>query len=208
MYKFVKIAPNFGEKKGKGTWYFVPESKEQVSEHFQKIFGQEIKAGIHDKVAGYKHASSAWRQAVDAITMFNLKGLENNHWIINATLLENEVLSSRIRDFEMGRELYLADGVVSFCPRWDMFEKVDEVETNELVYPREAQFHFEEVRYLKWDVPGVTKGQHWYAKIGNMDVKDKDGNMKWDTREEAEAAAKWFCQELNYRVYFEKKELE
>ena len=40
MYKFVKIAPNFGERKGIGTWYFVPNSVEQVIEHFKKIFGQ------------------------------------------------------------------------------------------------------------------------------------------------------------------------
>ena len=88
-----------------------------------------------------------------------------------------------------------------------MYYKVDELESNELVYPSEAQFHFEEVRYMQWDVHGVTKGQHWYAKIGNMDVKDKDGNMKWNTKEEAEAAARWFCMELNHKVYFEKKQI-
>lgn len=202
MYKFVKIAPNFGERKGKGTWYFVPNSVEQVVEHFNKIFGQEIKAGVHDKVAGYKHASTAWRHAVDSVTRLNLNNLEYNHWALNATILETEVLNNRIKDFENGMEMYLADGVVQFSPRWDMYEVVDEVEGNELVYPREAQFHLEEVRYMQWDVPGVTKGQHWYAKIGNMDVKDKDGNMKWDTKEEAEEAAKWFCQELNWKTYF------
>ena len=202
MYKFVKIAPNFGERKGKGTWYFVPSSVDQVIEHFNKIFGQEIKAGVHDKVAGYKHASTAWREAVDMLTMFNLNGLEHNHWVMNATLLENEVLNNRINDFKKGREVYLADGVVQFSPNWDMYYKIDECESEELIYPKEAHFHLEEVRYLKWDVPGVTKGRHWYAKIGNMDVKDKDGNMKWDTKEEAEAAAEWFCTELNYKTYF------
>lgn len=205
MYKFVKIAPNFGERKGIGTWYFVPNSVEQVIEHFKKIFGQEIKAGVHDKIAGYKHASSAWRYAVDMLTMFNLNNLEYNNWVFNATVLENQVLNNRIKDFENGKEMYLANGVVQFSPRWDMYDKIDELESNELVYPRESQFHFEEVRYMQWDVPGITKGQHWYAKIGNMDVKDKDGNMKWDTKEEAEEAAKWFCNELNYHVYFAKK---
>ena len=205
MYKFVKIAPKFGEHKGIGTWYFVPNSVEQVIEHFKKIFGQEIKAGVHDKFNGYHHASTAWRQAIDELTRFNLNNLENNHWLLNATMLENEVLNNRIKDFESGMEMYLANGVTQFFPIWDRCEKIGEVESDELVYPVEAQFHFEEVRYLQWNMPGITKGQHWYAKIGNMDVKDKDGNMKWNTKEEAEAAAKWFCQELNHRVYFIKK---
>ena len=26
--------------------------------------------------------------------------------------------------------------------------------------------------------------------------------MKWNTKEEAEKAAEWFCQELNWRKYF------
>lgn len=44
----------------------------------------------------------------------------------------------------------------------------------------------EEVRIIQW--PG---GEHFYAKIGNQDVV-VNGKQKWDTREEAEAAAKKF----------------
>lgn len=203
MYKFVKIAPKSDKTKG-GTWYFTPNSVEQVIEHFNKIFGQEIKVGVSDYLNGYKHPSTAWSYAVDTINRFNINNLEHNNWLINATILENEVLSNRIKDFQNGLEFYLANGVVQFCPRWDMFEIVDEIDCEELIYPRESQYHLEEVRYLKWNVPGVTEGQHWYAKIGNMDVKDKEGNMKWDTKEEAENAAKWFCLNLNYSTYFDK----
>lgn len=215
MYKFVKIKPKnytkdsltkdaFYNRVSGGTWYFVPNSVEQVKEHFNKIFGQEIKAGVHDKVTGYKHASTPWRHAVDMITMFNLKNLENNHWLFNATLLENEVLNNRIKDFEKGKDIYLADGVVQFSPSWDMYEIVEEKEMNELIYPREAQYHLDEVRYMQWDVPGVSKGVHWYAKVGNFDIVDEKGNQKWDTKEEAMAAAEWFCQELNYKINFAK----
>jgi hypothetical protein len=75
---------------------------------------------------------------------------------------------------------------------------------NELIYPREAQYHLDEVRYMQWDVPGVSKGVHWYAKVGNFDIVDEKGNQKWDTKEEAMAAAEWFCQELNYKINFAK----
>lgn len=195
MYKFVKIAPKFEE--GKGAWYFVPNSVDQVAEHFRKIFGSEIKKGVHDKTAGYGHPSSAWRQAVDQITQFNAYGLEYNQWILNATLLENEVLNKRIRDFESGMEMYLSDGVTQFCPRWDMYEKVGETESGELVYPHEARYRAEDAEYMQWDVPGVTKGRHWYAKIGSRDVRGEDGRTKWATMEEAQAAVRWFCDSLN-----------
>ena len=58
---------------------------------------------------------------------------------------------------------------------------------------------------MQRDVPGFPKDKHWYAKIGNMDVRDEAGNMKWDTKEEAVKAAEWFCQYLNWKTYFGNK---
>ena len=125
---------------------------------------------------------------------------------MDAVNLENAVLRNRINDFLKYGEIYLADGVQQFMYREDMFEIIETVESKMLSYPREAQFHLEEVRYMQWDVPGFPKGEHWYAKIGNLDVRDKEGNMKWNTKAEAENAAAWFCQELNYKTYFTRKD--
>lgn len=201
MYKFVKIVSKYGgEKKKGGFWYFVPNSIDQVQEHFTKVFGQEIKAGIKDKVGAIevnKHPETAWRHAVDVANMFS-----GNPWLVDAVNLENQVLHNRINDFLNFGKIYLANGVQQLGFNESVHEIVEEVECEELVYPREAQFHLEEVRYMQWDVPGYPKGEHWYAKIGNMDVRDKQGNMKWNTKEEAEAAAAWFCQNLNYNTYF------
>ena len=201
MYKFVKIRPKNSNKNG--VWYFVPNSIEQVQEHFNKIFGQEISAGVKDKIGSIqenKHPETAWRYAVDITNMFS-----GNPWVIDAVNLENQVLHNRINDFLKYGDIYLANGVQQFMYREDMFEITETVESEMLSYPREAQFHLEEVRYMQWEVPGYPKGEHWYAKIGNMDVRDKDGNMKWNTKEEAEKAAAWFCQELNWKTYFGKK---
>lgn len=202
MYRFVKIRPKDKPEKN-GVWYFVPNSIEQVQEHFTKIFGQEISAGIKDKFGSIeknKHPETAWRYAVDITNMFS-----SNSWIIDAVKLENEVLHNRINDFLKYGDIYLADGVQQFMYRDDIFEITEEVNSEILSYPREAQYHFEEVRYMQWEVPGYPKGEHWYAKIGNLDVRDKKGNMKWNTKEEAEKAAAWFCQELNYKTYFGNK---
>ena len=49
MYHFVKIRPK-DKPEEKGFWYFVPNSIEQVQEHFNKFFGQEISTGVKDKI--------------------------------------------------------------------------------------------------------------------------------------------------------------
>ena len=198
MYKFVKIRPKNSEKKG--YWYFIPNSIEQVQEHFNKVFGEEISVGIKDKIGSIqlnKHPYTAWRHAVDVTNMFS-----GNPWIVDAVNLENKVLQGRINDFLKYGKIYLANGVQQFMYHEDLFEIVEEVESEMLSYPREAQFHLEEVRYMQWNVPGYPKGEHWYAKIGNLDVRDEAGNMKWNTKEEAKKAAEWFCQELNWKTYF------
>lgn len=202
MYHFVKIRPKDKPEK-KGFWYFVPNSIEQVQEHFNKIFGQEISAGVKDKIGSIqenKHPETAWRYAVDITNK-----ISGNPWFVDAVNLENQVLHARINDFLEFGKIYLADGVQQFMYQEDLFEIIEEVDSEILSYPREAQFHIEEVRYMQWDVPGFPKGEHWYAKIGNLDIRDKDGNMKWNTKEDAVKAAEWFCQYLNWKTYFGNK---
>lgn len=205
MYKFVKIKSKLhGDENKSGSWYFKPNSIDQVVEHFKTIFGKEISAGIRDKMhAGWaKHPDTAWRYAVDLTC--NTKGMgwdcHGLPWLEEAIKLENIVLQGRIKDFTKGIECLFANGVQQLLFIPDYHEIVEEIEKDILEYPIEEQYHFEDVRYSKWDMDWLTvKGTHWYAKIGNLDVKDKDGNMKWNTKEEAEDAARWFCQELNWK---------
>jgi len=206
MYKFVRIKEK-NDTKANGTWYFKPNSIKQVIEHFNIVFGKEIKAGIRDKMNANwaKHPDTAWRYAVDLTC--NAKGMgwdcHGMPWLEEAIKLENTVIQGRIKDFENGLDFYLANGVQEFIPSWDKYEIVEEIEKDLLEYPLIALVHFEDVRYMKWDMPDLNiKGVHWYAKIGNEDVRDKNGNMKWNTKEEAEEAARWFCQELNHKINF------
>lgn len=58
-----------------------------------------------------------------------------------------------------------------------------------MVYPHEAKPSLNEVKYMTW-----YGGKHWYAKIGKIDIVDRDNNQKWNTRKEAEEAAKWYIE--------------
>lgn len=67
----------------------------------------------------------------------------------------------------------------------DYIKITAEKKVNDIVWPEGG-----EVRYMKW-----PNGKHWYAKIGDLDVK-VDGQMKWDTKQEAEEAVKKFVRSL------------
>lgn len=209
MYKFVKIKR--GKESG-GTWYFVPRTEEQVLEHFNTVFAAEIKAGMQDRIdhSHYiedktspdggrwytEHPVTPWARAVQVYL-----DLHGGNWAIAAAKLETETLNQRMASFRSGKTMYLDNGVVESRP-CNEDEILEEMEKDTLEYPIETQFRFEDVRYMKWDMPDLRiKGTHWYAKIGNRDVKDKDGNCKWDTIEEAHKAAEWFVEELNLRRY-------
>ena len=101
MYKFVRIKPK--NENVSGTWYFKPSSVEQVIEHFNTIFGKEIKAGIHDKMNfdKAKHPDTSWRFAIDSICHINGMGRDcfGLSWLQEAMKLENTVLNNRIKEF-------------------------------------------------------------------------------------------------------------
>ncbi len=90
--------------------------------------------------------------------------------------------------------MYLDNGVVETRLVADD-EIVEERFEDKLVYPIESHVRLEDVRYIQWNMPDLNiKGTHWYAKLGKRDVVDKDGNMKWNTKAEAEKAAEWFIE--------------
>lgn len=197
MYKFVKI-----QRKGSngGHWFFKPETEEQVVEHFKKIFGSEIRDGIHEHIEHSHligHAVTPWAKAVDAY-----REVLCCPWIEAAVRLENETLNRRVGDFRKGHEMYLGNGVVETM-LLEGDEIADEIAKDILEFPIEEQYRLEDVRYMQWGktdylalgLPESCRhygGNHWYAKIGKLDIRDRDGSMKWNTKAEAEAAAKWF----------------
>lgn len=200
-YRFVKIRRKRSESNG--TWYFNPRTEEQVIEHFKTVIGAEIRDGVKDytngsvkvedksKPEGYRiyhsHPTTPWARAVEPY--WHLTG---GMWIEASIRLENELYRQRLESFRSCNEMYLDNGVVE-TRLADGDEIVEERFEKSLVYPMDAGVRIEDVRYMQWNMPDLDmKGEHWYAKIGNRDIVDKDGNMKWNTKAEAEEAAKWF----------------
>lgn len=210
-YHFVKIKRG---SESKGTWFFKPSSEEQILEHFNTVIKGEISQGVQDYIKGchkvennskpegywmyHSHPITPWGRAVESLWHLN-----GGTWLEASIRLENEVINNRLRNFRNGKEMYLDNGVIE-TRIIDTDEIIDEKWEDTLLYPLETQVRIENVRYMQWNMPDLhIKGTHWYAKIGNLDIKDEKGNMKWDTKAEAEAAAEMFVRKLNAKRYDE-----
>ena len=93
--------------------------------------------------------------------------------------LENEILNNRLNGIDCG-DIYLTSGLTQFGYVGSLHEIIDEVVLDKLEYPTHQNLTIDDFRFLQW-----YGGEHWYVKLGNMDIVDEHGNQKWNTREEA-----------------------
>lgn len=194
MYTFVRIKNK--RDKSYGSWYLKPESIEQVDEHWHKICASYMLKGISDfnQYASVKdgklHRKGKHLTNWFAIGVEQLMNLLGGSYAEQSTILEEQAYKARVDMF--GKyDMYLSNGMPVFIMNPGC--KIAETkESDELVYPEQTEWLISDVRYMK-----CPNGQHWYAKINTYDVRDKDGNVKWDTKEEAENAADWFVKDCN-----------
>lgn len=196
-YTFVRIKQRRGNSYG--GWYLKPESIEQIDEHWQKVCASYMVEGRIDfnQYMGIKdgklyrrgHHLTNWfaSSVMDRMELFGGSYMEQS------TILENQAYKARMDMFDK-YEIYLSNSMVVFVMN-PSCEIVETKESDELVYPEQTEWLMSDVRYMKW-----SEGVHWYAKISTYDVYDKDGNMKWDTKEEAESAAVWFVNKCNMEL--------
>ena len=206
MYTFRKIKLRNWEKP---HWYFRPNCISDVVDHFNTICKREISNGCKEHVnnAVVCEDGTMWHPHPDTPFGVGVNILETTlgvPWVYAAIILENQTLQDRINTFRDPNclNLYLADDMTWFSqsPGMDV-ELFEERKTKELVYPVEEIFTYDDIRTMKWDIPGMSiRGQHYYAKVDKFDVIGPDGSMKWDTESEAINAGKWWVDEYNRKA--------
>ena len=187
-YTFVKIR-NRNDKNSKGSWYLIADSLNVINEHWMKYCGSYIREGtkqffkhIYKEKKICPHYTNGFGKTVQIYyDMMMCSPLEALVYI------ENEALRSRIDGFAKGYIQYLTKEMTILMNNDETQEIVEKVMKNKLVYPDEDNMVLEDVRFIKWE-----GGEHWYAKIGKIDIIDEYKNQKWNTKEEAENAAKWY----------------
>lgn len=204
MYHFVKIR-FCGENKA--YWYLKPESIKDVEDHFNKIVNKDIAMGSYERVNNehiYKSSDGSikrnYLKSYDsnwAASVSWLNTIFDNEWFDIANKLKDTTYLDRIKSFAKGSNMFLSNGLPIFI--WPIkndgyCEIIEEKFENELVYPIEEHKHFADVIY---SCDGCSR---WSAKIGNREITDKDGKNWWYTKHEAEIAARWFCNYLEYRI--------
>lgn len=193
-YTFVRIhRKNTGEY---GVWYMRPNSVKDIIDHWKTVCAYEIGETVRHHLSGatygengavmWPHPTTSFGAAVQAWCEAN-----NQIYALGLVDVENEAYRSRIETFNNGMTIYLKEGMTVLLLDDRFFEIVEEVESDKLVYPSKKDWDMGDIRYMQWNMLGNT-GDHWYAKIGKRDVYDKEGRMKWDTKAEAENAARWF----------------
>lgn len=198
MYKFVRV-----HKKGTdeyGLWYFKPQSLEDVNLHWKEICGAEIKKHVQERFEKSvlveckgkepyiftPHPTTQFGMGVEAYLQ-----VVNGNYALGMLELENIAYKTRIESFNRGDDIYLPEGMVVYMMDDRFFEIAEEVEYEMFIYPTKKEWTIDDVRYMQWNMLSNV-GTHWYAKIVKRDVYDSEGNMKWETKEEAENAAEWF----------------
>jgi len=204
MYHFVKI--RFC-RENKSYWYLKPECPQDIVDHFNIIVNKDIAMGTYERVNNefiYKSSKNDIRREYGkdydsnwGVSVQILTNIFENDWFDIANKLKDTTYLDRIKSFSKGTNMYLSNGLPIFI--WPIkndgyCEIIEEKFKNELIYPIEEHKHFADVVY---NCNGCSK---WTAKIGNREIKDKDGNNWWYTKHEAEIAARWFCNYLEYRI--------
>ena len=184
-YTFVQIKSKLDDKK---SWLFKPKDIDQIIEHWYKYPASVIREGTHHMVRKVLngvmgHCNNDFERAVEAYMAATNANLRTA-----LVCVENEAFNSRMHSSCRTTLLNHGMQVLMFDERFH--EIIQSVEKETLTVPDEEKPTLSDVRVLVW--PG---GIHYYAKIGSLDVVDKDGNQKWMTKQEALDAASWYIQE-------------
>lgn len=201
-YEFVRFK-NLATDEESHKWWFAAKTASQVMEHAEKFFKPTMQEGYnsaaHDAVEAIfkygglmNHPTNEVASSIEAIT--EIKGFKRSSPLAlfdTANELLLTAIKGRLKDIDKGEAVYLEDGVRQFgySSKNSHFEIIERYYSDKLEYPDFKKPTLDDVRFIQWD-----GGEHWYAKINKEDVVDEIGRQKWNTKGEAEKAAKWYIE--------------
>ena len=201
-YEFVRFKDlATGEESHK--WWFAAKTASQVMEHAEKFFKPTMQEGFnsaaHDAIEAIKHGGAFMKHPIDVAasaieSITEIKGYERSSPLAlfdTANELLLTTIKGRLKTIGKGEVVYLEDGVRQFgyTSKNPYFEIIERYYSDKLEYPDFKKPTLNDVRFIQWD-----GGEHWYAKINKEDIVDEFGRQKWNTKGEAEKAAKYYIE--------------
>ena len=197
-YKFVRFKSLIDGEESK-KWWFVAKSGGDVIEHAEKFLVPTMQEGFNSAskdaidaifkfgdVSLMRHPTNEIASAIERISTIKYKPSPMAFFNTGNEMLQTAI-NQRLKEVEKGKTIYLENGVREFGFSPLHYEIIEEYYSDELVYPDFLIPTLDDVKYIQW-----TGGYHWYAKVNREDVVDELGNQKWNTKKEAEEAAKWY----------------
>lgn len=114
-----------------------------------------------------------------------LKGENKKIWEIAADFV-GKVVANMWKCLETYGTLYISPTGAYFYPVGEI-AVMDTITKDDFVFPNSTM----KINITKW-----PEGKHFYARIDHLDVKDSEGNLKWNTHEEAYKQAVLFREKL------------
>lgn len=168
-------------------WLLVIENEDDLWNYHETTFGPMVESAW-DNLLQVKNGKAHINTDLGFIINFRTKSVGDS-LLVNTAKVLDDIHFSRLNLVKKYGKIFINKRGGYFTPHKDI------IVTDEILLKNKG-FRFPEYKESDIKLRQWKGGTHWYAKIGNIDVVDEDGNVKWDTLQEARIKAKEFLKTI------------
>lgn len=176
-------------------WYLKADSEAMIREHYKEYVCHEIEDGTRQLIKRAMNKEEGHFIGHFAPVAYHTALIKELPILEAPVEVENAMLKSRLSYFLKHGVIYLPPSLSVLLWSPESYEIIDELCKDNLVYPHEEMPSLQDFSLIQW--PG---GQHWYAKLGKIDILDQFGNQRWNTLEDAQETCKWYIQKYYHKT--------
>lgn len=183
-YLFYKIKDKQFPKMGE-WWVLVIDTPDRLVS-YNDFRGKNL---VHSYYKGKEKLKKKYHLGSEEWTMMKLLELRPKRKTVidDINILSDELIAPMTHSFLDGK-IPLINQVGGYRFLDKSVKILEQIEKNELIFPKDNRLGIKISRF--------PMGKHYYAKVGQYEVKDEDGNIKWNTAQEAERQAKKYKKKL------------
>lgn len=172
-------------------WLLVIENEDELWLYHDYHFKSMVESAwdnLTQYQKGVAHINTHLGSLIHFRTEFN-----GGSYVQKTAEIIDDIHYSRLNLIKKWGKIYINKNGGYFFPHKDLivvdeFIITDKKSIRKFKYPEYSE---KDIKLKQW-----KGGSHWYAKIGNYDVVDSDGNQKWDTYQESKKCANEFLKTI------------
>lgn len=192
-----KLDPN----KNDSYWQLEIKTLPELLDYYEKIYTNKIgktalnyinSREVTGNISSDHLTTEGWAMKLFTENSFNSGKVKISEIVQN---YNSKILNSMIDTLEKAKALYFNEN----GGYWPLYKDENLEDTryildirilDDIVFPLKDSKELLNYRLIRWPL-----GKHWYVKIGDLDV-EVNGFRKWNTKEEAEKAGKYYLRIL------------